>query len=144
MNAAINNRLLLVEDDPDDVMLAQRVIKRSGMAIEMDVVHDGQDALDFLRRNGKYESAQRPALVLLDLNMPKVDGRQVLREIRKDPALKELPVIILSTSKADEDIQFCYRQAANSYVVKPENLKAYDDMMAKFTEFWLNTASLPG
>lgn len=145
MNAAAFSpgRLLLVEDDPDDVVLARRVLSRAGIKVEMDVVHDGQEAMDYLKGQGRYQGTEKPRLVLLDLNMPKMDGREVLREIRKDPDLKQLPVIILSTSKAEEDIKYCYRQYANSYVVKPENIKAYDEMMARFTEFWLRTAQLP-
>lgn len=142
MTLAIN-RLLLVEDDPDDVVLTKRIVSRSGFPIEMDVVSDGQEALDYLRGHGKFTQAHKPRLVLLDLNMPKVDGREVLREIRKDPVLRQLPVIILSTSRTQEDVLFCYRQAANSYLTKPDNIKAYDEMMAKFSDFWLKTAILP-
>ena len=136
--------ILLVEDNPDHAKLIAEALADNSSRIErLHAVHDGEEALAFLRRQGEYSGAPRPQLVLLDLNLPKMDGREVLAEIKGDDDLRSIPVVVLTTSQSREDILQCYGLKANSYVMKPIGF----DELVKFAKhihsFWLETALLP-
>jgi len=135
--------ILLVEDNPGDVELTEHALGRSQTPATLRVVADGEEAMDFLRRKGGHASAPRPDLVVLDLNLPKKDGREVLADIRSDPNLKHLPVIILTSSSADSDIENSYSLGANCFVTKPTDLKDYRNVVGAIDNFWLNVATLP-
>lgn len=136
--------ILLIEDSPGDVRLTREALRESKMATHLSVVGNGVDAMDFLRRAGKYADAPNVDLVILDLNLPKKDGRQVLEEIKSDPDLKEKPVVIFTTSSAETDIRKSYDLHANCYVTKPMELDRYMQVMRVIDEFWLSTVQLPG
>ncbi|MEQ1438268.1 response regulator [Fontimonas sp. SYSU GA230001] len=135
--------LLLVEDNPADIRLAQEVLRMAGFEHELLLARDGEQALRLLRRGSGYESAPRPALVLLDLNLPRLDGRSVLREIKQDPALLRIPVIVLSTSKADSDVSACYDAHANCYLVKPVDVLEFTRLVELIRDFWFGVVQLP-
>lgn len=135
--------ILLIEDNPGDVRLTKEAFKESKILNNLRVVEDGLKALAFLRQQGDYTSASRPDLILLDLNMPKMDGRQVLAEIKKDPKLKNIPVIILTTSKAEQDILKSYDLHANCYIVKPVDLWQFNTVVQTIKDFWLSIVKLP-
>jgi two-component system, chemotaxis family, response regulator Rcp1 len=132
-------RILLVEDNPGDVRLTREAFKDAKVQLELSVVSDGVEAMDFLRRRGKYAESLRPDLILLDLNLPRMDGRAVLDELKGDPALKSVPVIILSTSSLPEDIEHSYEHNANCYVSKPVLLEGFLDVVRGVDEFWLTS-----
>jgi CheY-like chemotaxis protein len=134
---------LLVEDNAADVRLLQEALKEADMEISMPVAGDGAAALAFLRREGKYAHAPRPDLVLLDLNLPKIDGREVLAEIKRDPGLRIIPVVVLTTSRSEEDVLKSYDLHANCYITKPVNLERFLDIVKSIKEFWLTVARLP-
>ncbi len=136
--------ILLVEDNPGDVRLTQEILKEGKVHNRMSVSADGQAALDFLRRQGKHADAVRPDLVLLDLNLPKKDGREVLAEIKQDPDLKSIPIVILTTSAADADILKTYSLHANCYIVKPVDLEQFVGVVKYIQDFWLTIVRLPG
>lgn len=135
--------ILLVEDNPGDVDLTIEALETARVTNHLHVVDDGAKALDFVRRRGDYADAPRPDLILLDLNLPKKDGRQVLSEIRADPQLAEIPVVILTSSEAEEDIQRAYQCHANCYIAKPVNLAQFLKVVKAIEHFWLNIAKLP-
>ena len=135
---------MLVEDDSDHVALILRALKRHGVTDEIVVMLDGEEALAYLRREGRYAGVARPDLIVLDLNLPGRDGRQVLREIKEDPELRGIPVIILSTSQAEEDLRQCYNLQANCYIHKPVGLEAFIQVLRAIESFWLHTVKLPG
>ncbi len=135
--------ILLVEDNPGDVRLTQEAFKEGKMINNLSVVEDGVEAMAFLRREGKYTDVPRPDLILLDLNMPKKDGREVLAEIKQDPKLKHIPVIILTTSQAEQDILKSYDLHANCYISKPVNLNQFDAVIKSIKDFWLTIVKLP-
>jgi two-component system, chemotaxis family, response regulator Rcp1 len=135
--------ILMVEDNPGDVRLTREALKDSKMLNELHVVEDGVAALDFLHRRAPYENACRPDLVLLDLNLPKMDGRQVLTAIKSDPVLKVIPVVVLTTSEAEEDIVRAYHLAANCYVTKPVDLYQFNRIVHAIEGFWLSIVTLP-
>jgi len=135
--------ILLVEDNPGDVRLTKEAFKESKILNNLSVVEDGAEAMAFLRQQGEYTGASRPDLILLDLNMPKMDGRQVLAEIKKDPTLKNIPVIILTTSKAEQDILKSYNLHANCYIVKPVDLWQFNTVVQTIKDFWLSIVKLP-
>lgn len=135
--------MLLVEDNPADVALAQMSLKETKLAHNLHVTRDGDAALAFLRRLPPYAAAPRPALVLLDLNLPRKDGREVLAEIKGDKELAEIPVVILTTSNADRDILHAYKMHANSYITKPTGFDKWVDSFRSFHDFWFKTAKLP-
>jgi chemotaxis family two-component system response regulator Rcp1 len=135
--------ILLVEDNPGDVRLTQEAFKEGKMINKLSVVEDGVEAMAFLRREGKYTDVPRPDLILLDLNMPKKDGREVLAEIKKDPNLKNIPVIILTTSQAEQDILKSYNLHANCYITKPVDLKQFNRVVKTIKDFWLTIVKLP-
>jgi CheY-like chemotaxis protein len=142
MNPIID--ILLVEDNPDDVELTLEALSQTKLANRVAVVEDGVEAMSYLRREGKYaETAVRPSLILLDLNMPRKDGRAVLEEIKQDEALSTIPVVILTTSKAEEDIVRSYQLHCNCYISKPVDLSQFMKVVHAIDEFWFAIVSLP-
>ncbi len=135
--------VLLVEDSPGDVRLTVEAFKTAKVHISLRVVYDGAEAMQYLRREDKYADAQRPDLVLLDLNLPKKDGREVLGEIKGNPVLLTIPVVILTTSAADEDILRSYRLHANCYITKPVDLVGFLEVVKSIDNFWLSVVKLP-
>lgn len=135
--------LLLVEDNPADIRLAQEVLRMAGFAHELLIARDGEQALRLLRRDTGYETAPRPALVLLDLNLPRLDGRAVLREMKRDPQLLRIPVIVLSTSKAESDVAACYDAHANCYLAKPVDVLEFSRLVELIRDFWFGIVRLP-
>ncbi len=136
-------QVLLVEDNPGDVRLTKEALKEGKMLNRVTVVGDGVEALSFLRRQGKYADAGQPDLILLDLNLPKKDGRQVLAEIKADPGLKRIPVVVLTTSSAEEDILKTYDLHANCYVTKPVDLEQFMRVVKSIEDFWITVVKLP-
>ncbi len=135
--------ILMVEDHPGDVRLAVEALKESEVENRLNVARDGEEGLAFLRREGRFADAPRPDLVLLDLNLTRKDGRELLADIKMDSRLRGLPVIVLTTSSADEDIQRSYDLHANCYIVKPAGLDEQFRVMRSIVEFWFSVAALP-
>jgi CheY-like chemotaxis protein len=135
--------ILLVEDNEDDVLLTQHAFKRAELPGTIHVAHDGVEGLRFLRREAPCEDAPRPDLILLDLNMPRMDGRQMLSEMKSDPNLMHIPVIVLTTSNAECDIAYAYEAHANAYMTKPVDFKTFANEIQRFIEFWFGLAKLP-
>ncbi|MBM4446486.1 MAG: response regulator [Chloroflexi bacterium] len=135
--------ILLVEDNPGDVRLTQEALKDGKVLNSLHVVNDGVEAMAFLRREGKYVDAARPDLILLDLNLPKKDGREVLAEIKEDHALRRIPVVILTVSKTEEDIIKTYDLHANCYITKPLDLDRFIEVVRAIEDFWLAIVKLP-
>jgi two-component system, chemotaxis family, response regulator Rcp1 len=135
--------ILLVEDNPGDVRLTQEAFRESKLNIRLNVVMDGEDALNYLFRRPPYENATRPDMILLDLNIPKKDGREVLEEIKQDESLRYVPVIVLTTSNAEQDIVKTYNLKVNAYINKPVDFDRFFDIVQKIETFWLMTATLP-
>ncbi len=135
--------ILLVEDDPADVELTRETMADSKVVTHLHVVEDGMEAMSFLRREGKYVEAPRPDLILLDLNLPRKDGRTLLAEIRADDSLKTIPVVVLTTSQAEEDIVRTYRLGANCYITKPVGLAEFSRVVNSIEEFWFTIVRLP-
>jgi chemotaxis family two-component system response regulator Rcp1 len=136
-------QILLVEDNPDDILLTREAIGDARIANELNAVMDGEAAMAYLRQEGEYAGVARPDLVILDLNLPKKDGRQVLREIREDPELTALPVLVLSTSGAKEDIAGAYAEHVNAYIQKPVDFEEFVRVVRSMEEFWLSIVKLP-
>jgi CheY-like chemotaxis protein len=136
-------RILLVEDSPSDVAMTRAALRDGRIANELAVVNDGEEAMAYLRRDGEYSQAVRPDLVLLDLNLPKKDGREVLAEVKEEPDLKMIPIIVLTTSAAESDILRSYELHANSYVTKPVGLDAFLEAVRSIEDFWLTLVRLP-
>ena len=146
MSSHSNGRLveiLLVEDNPGDVRLTKEAMKEGKIRNNLSVASDGVEAMAFLRREGKYTDAPRPDVVLLDLNLPKKDGRSVLKEIKEDPNLRRIPVVVLTSSKADEDVINSYDLHANCYITKPGDLEQFIDVVKSVEGFWLQIVKLP-
>ena len=135
--------ILLVEDNPADMRLTQEALKEGKVYNNLHWSKDGVDALDFLRRKGKHASAPRPDIILLDLNQPKKDGREVLQDIKNDESLKRIPVVILTTSKAEEDILRAYGLGVNSFIVKPVTFNSLVEMTLTFSRYWFEIVQLP-
>ena len=135
--------ILLVEDNPADVRLTTEALKEEKLCNNLSVVTDGVEAIAFLRKEGKYAKALRPDLVLLDLNLPKKDGREVLAEIKSDDNLKSIPVVVLTASKAEEDVAKSYKLHANCYITKPVDLKQFIRVAKSVQEFWFTIVKLP-
>jgi chemotaxis family two-component system response regulator Rcp1 len=135
--------ILLVEDNPGDVDLAREALEDCKMHNRLHVVDDGEKAMAFLRRQDPYTEVPRPDLILLDLNLPRKDGREVLAEVKTDDDLKRIPVVILTTSRAEEDVLECYNLHVNCYVTKPMNLNQFMHVVGSIQEFWLNVVVLP-
>ncbi|MFJ1749586.1 response regulator [Streptomyces sp. NPDC088116] len=136
--------VLLVEDDAGDELMTREAFEDNKIRNTLHVVRDGEEALDFLYRRGEHAQAPRPDLVLLDLNLPKYDGRQVLEEIKTDPELASIPVVVLTTSSAEEDILRSYKLHANAYVTKPVDLDQFIAAVRQIDEFFVSVVRLPG
>jgi two-component system, chemotaxis family, response regulator Rcp1 len=135
--------ILLVEDSPTDIDLTREGLEMGKLANNLTVLEDGQQALDFLRRKGAYSDAERPDLILLDLNLPGKDGREVLEEIKNDPELMSIPVVVLTSSKAEEDIARSYKLHANCYISKPVNFSRFVEVVKGIEDFWFSIVKLP-
>lgn len=135
--------ILLVEDNPGDVRLTQEALKETKLVNKLHVVGDGEEAMAFLRKQNKHASAQRPDLILLDLNLPKKDGREVLAEIKNDPDLQRIPVVVLTTSKSEQEVLKAYNLHANCFVTKPIDLDQFMHVVKSIEDFWLSIVRLP-
>jgi chemotaxis family two-component system response regulator Rcp1 len=135
--------VLLVEDSPGDVRLTQEALKDAKVHINLRVVRDGIDAMAFLMREGEYATVPRPDLILLDLNLPRKDGREVLKEIKENPELKSIPVVVLTTSASEADVLRSYLLHANCYITKPVNLDGFLTVVKSIDSFWLSIVKLP-
>lgn len=135
--------ILLVEDNPGDVRLTREALKEGKVRNVLSVVQDGVEALAFLKRQGAYAKAARPDLILLDLNLPKIDGQEVLAEIKASPALRAIPVVILTTSSAEQDILRTYNLHANCYITKPLDMDQFISVVKSIEDFWLTVVKLP-
>ena len=135
--------ILLIEDNPGDVRLTQEAFREGRLSINLEVVMDGVEAIKYLRQEAPYEQSTIPDLILLDLNLPKRDGREVLQEIKTDQHLKRIPVVILTTSNAEQDILKSYNLHVNCYINKPVDFDKFFDIIQKIEDFWLTTAILP-
>jgi CheY-like chemotaxis protein len=135
--------VLLVEDDEGDVLMTREALAEGKVLNRLNVVNDGVEAVDYLRRAGEYDDASRPDLILLDLNLPKKDGRQVLEEVKSDEDLRRIPVIVLTTSAADEDILRSYNLHANAYVTKPVDFDRFVEVIRQIDEFFISVVRLP-
>jgi two-component system, chemotaxis family, response regulator Rcp1 len=135
--------VLLVEDSPGDVRLTREALKDAKMHVSLHVATDGIDALEFLRRTGTHADAPRPDLILLDLNLPRKDGREVLREIKESVSLRTIPVVILTTSSSDADVLQSYHLHANCYITKPVDLDGFLKVVQSIDNFWLSVVKLP-
>jgi chemotaxis family two-component system response regulator Rcp1 len=135
--------VLLVEDDPGDVMIAQEALKASSLTSKLTVVPDGVEAIKYLRQESDYSDAPRPDLILLDLNLPKKSGHEVLAEVKADPALRKIPVVVLTTSGAAEDVVRSYDLHANVFVTKPVDFDHFTSVIKQIDDFFLTVAQLP-
>jgi chemotaxis family two-component system response regulator Rcp1 len=135
--------ILLVEDNPGDVRLIIEAMREAKLDNYINVVEDGVEAMQFLRREGRFGDAPRPDLILLDLNLPKKDGRAVLAEVKTDPVLRRIPVVVLTTSNAEEDVLRAYDLHANCYITKPVDMEQFMKIVAQIDEFWIRVVTLP-
>ena len=135
--------VLLVEDNPGDVRLTEEALKEGKLAVHLTVARDGLEATEILHQRNCHANAKRPDLILLDLNLPKIDGRQVLQEIKNDPKLMRIPVVVLTTSEADSDILTTYGSHANCYITKPVDMDRFIDIVKLLEEFWFTIVKLP-
>ena len=138
-----NQPILLVEDSPEDFETAERAFRKSGLKNPIIRCADGDEALELLFRRGRFADAPRPGVVLLDLNLPGTDGREVLSEIKADPQLKHIPVIVLTTSSDDRDVQACYKAGASSYIQKPVDLEGFMRAIERLNDYWFEVVILP-
>ncbi len=136
--------ILLVEDDPGDVELTREGLREGKMLVNLHTVDDGIKALRYLRRQTPYTDAVRPDIILLDLNLPRMDGRETLKEIKSDEALRRIPVVVLTTSEAEIDIVKCYDLGANCYIAKPVGFDAFRTVVQSFEDFWFSLVKIPG
>ncbi|MEZ5583743.1 MAG: response regulator [Candidatus Competibacteraceae bacterium] len=135
--------ILLIEDNPGDVLLTREGLEEAKVRNNLYVVRDGIEALDFLHRQGTYANAERPDLILLDLNLPRKDGREVLQDIKHDPQLRSIPVVVLTTSESDEDILRSYELHANCYITKPIDMAGFIQVVKSIDDFWFTVVRLP-
>lgn len=135
--------VLLVEDDPGDVLMTQEAFEEHKVHNRLNIVNDGVDALAYLRREGEYADAARPDLILLDLNLPRMDGREVLSKIKNDHSLRQIPVVVLTTSQAEEDVLRSYQLHANAYVTKPVDFERFIAVVRQIDEFFVSVVKLP-
>ncbi len=136
-------QILLVEDNAVDVLMTRRALQEGKIYHKLSVVEDGDEAMDFLRRRGKFADAPSPDLILLDLNLPKKSGREVLAEVKEDPDLLHIPVIVLTTSGAEQDILLSYSLGANCFITKPVDLEQFTSMVKSIEGFWFTVVELP-
>ncbi|MCL4145601.1 UNVERIFIED_CONTAM: hypothetical protein GTU68_028707 [Idotea baltica] len=142
-NQTIPIDILLVEDDPSDVLLLRKALKESNIFSTLSVARDGLDALNFLKRSSGHEDARRPDLIFLDLNMPRMDGREFLQAMKLDPSFRGIPVIVLTTSDADKDVCASYNLQASCYVTKPAKLDQFKVVLQSIKDFWLSVVKYP-
>lgn len=135
--------ILLAEDNPGDVMLTRKALEQGKLANNLHVTTDGVDALEFLRQDGEYEDAPRPDLILLDLNMPRKDGQEVLKELRADDELRRIPVVVLTSSESEEDIVRSYELNANAYLTKPVDFDGFVEIVNRLENFWFQVVKFP-
>jgi CheY-like chemotaxis protein len=135
--------VLLVEDDPGDVLMTREALADNGVTNHLWVVGDGAEALDFLHKRGEYAQAPTPDLVLLDLNLPRVHGREVLADVKSDPVLRQIPVVVLTTSEAEEDVLASYELYANAYVTKPVDFERFAEVIRQIDDFFVGVVRLP-
>jgi CheY-like chemotaxis protein len=135
--------ILLVEDNEDDIMITKRALEKGQIRNKLYVTHDGEEAINFLKRVGRYKEAPRPCFILLDLKMPKIDGFDVLKEIKKNPDLKSIPVVVLTTSGRDQDVEQSYILGCNNYIMKPVNFEKFIKIVVKIEEYWLIISKIP-
>jgi len=135
--------ILLVEDNPVDVMITKKAFSAGRVSNNLHVAEDGEEAMDFLYKRGKYSSAPSPEIILLDLNLPKKDGREILAEVKADPSLRRIPIVILTTSQDKEDIWRSYDLQANCFITKPVDTEQFSRALERVGEFWLSVARLP-
>ena len=135
--------ILMADDDPDDRMLAKEALSENRLANDLHFVEDGEELLDFLYQRGKFEDSPRPGLILLDLNMPRMDGREALKHIKNDADLKRIPVIVLTTSKAEEDIVRSYDLGVNSFISKPVTFDELVEVTKRIGDYWFGIVELP-
>lgn len=137
--------ILMADDDDDDFLLTQKALKQSKLLNKLNRVKDGEELLDYLHRRGKYESDEyvRPGVILLDLNMPRMDGREALKEIKSDPTLKGIPIVVFTTSKAEEDIYRSYQLGVNSFITKPVTFDNLIEVMKALGTYWFEIVKLP-
>jgi CheY-like chemotaxis protein len=137
--------ILLVEDSPTDVMLTREAMEQYKVLNPLDIVEDGVEAMDYLKRRGKYAAQEisRPGLIILDLNLPRMSGREVLYELKQDPELRNIPVVVLTTSKSEEDVIKSYCLHANCYITKPVDFSKFIDVVRSINEFWFGVVTLP-
>jgi CheY-like chemotaxis protein len=140
---AVPIEVLLVEDDPGDVLMTREAFEEHKVGNRLNVVSDGVDALAYLRKEEPYQGAVRPDLILLDLNLPRRDGREVLEEIKNDSSLRQIPVVVLTTSQADEDVLRSYQLHANAYVTKPVDFERFVTVVKQIDEFFISVVRLP-
>lgn len=136
-------QVLLVEDSPGDIRLTREAFRDANNSIQLNVANDGIEAMAFLRREGRYADAPRPDLILLDLNLPKMDGREVLAYIKEDQGLKTIPTVILTSSEAESDVVKSYQLQANCYLSKPMHFEAFHNLVKSINDFWLTKVKLP-
>jgi CheY-like chemotaxis protein len=134
--------ILMADDDDEDCMLAEDALRESRLKNPIRFVHDGEELLAYLRREGEYHDAPRPGLILLDLNMPRKDGREALEEIRADPSMRRIPIVVLTTSRAESDILRSYDLGANSYITKPVTFQSLVDVMQMLGKYWFEIVEL--
>jgi len=135
--------ILLVEDSPTDVMMTREALDYYKVLNPLHVVEDGVEAMQYLKRKGKYSAAPRPGLIILDLNLPRKSGRELLQDVKTDPELMNIPVVVLTTSKSEEDVVRAYGLHANCYIAKPVDFTRFVDIVRSISEFWLNVVTLP-
>lgn len=135
--------ILLVEDNPGDVRLVREALHDSKIINKLSAVTDGQEASDYLRRRGRYAQATRPDLIILDLNLPRKDGRELLEEIKEDPELKRIPVVVVTSSRAEQDVIKSYNLHANCYITKPVDLDKFVEVVKAIEDFWVGIVKLP-
>jgi chemotaxis family two-component system response regulator Rcp1 len=135
--------ILMVEDNPVDVLVTKEALKQGRILNNLSVAEDGEEALDFLFRTGQFSAAPRPDLILLDLNLPKKDGREILTELKNNPDLRSIPVVILTTSQAEEDVLRSYDCGANCFIVKPVDLEQFSSTIRSIEDFWFSIVKLP-
>lgn len=144
MSAIQDLEILLVEDNEGDIRLTIEAFKEAKIRNQIKVVKDGEEALEYLKKQGKYTDVITPDIILLDINLPKIDGKEVLNTIKNDTALKIIPVIMLTTSSADSDVQESYENHANCYVIKPVDLNKFMDVIRSIEDYWISIVKLPG
>jgi two-component system, chemotaxis family, response regulator Rcp1 len=136
-------RILMVEDSPTDALMARHALEMAKLKVDLTVLEDGVEAMTYLRRQAPYEGATVPDLILLDLNLPRKNGREVLAEVKADPALREIPVVILTTSRSREDVHATYQLHANCYVAKPVTFETFSEVVRSIGEFWFTIVTTP-